>query len=46
MNGDRIAFVASSSPVAQATLTKLRDRYGDADLEEAKLMVHRASEQS
>ncbi len=46
MNGDRVAFVASSSPVAQVTLTKPRGRYGDTDLEEAKLIVHRASEQS
>ncbi len=46
MNGDRIAFVASSSPVAQAMLTKLRNRDGGTGLEAAKLIVHRASEQS
>ncbi len=34
-----IAFVASETPEAQAALAKLIDRYGDADPDEADVVV-------
>ncbi len=39
MTQQRIAFVASDAPVAQATRDRLVARYGDADLAEADVVV-------
>lgn len=39
MQGDRVAFVASRSPVAQTALTVLRERYGHTSPEEAQIIV-------
>lgn len=39
MQGDRVAFVASRSPVAQTALTVLQERYGHTGPEEAEIIV-------
>ncbi len=39
MKLDRIAFVASDSDVAQASLERLRDRYASKCVEEADVVI-------
>ena len=39
MQEDRVAFVGSGSPVAQAALAELNDRYGNTSPDEAEAIV-------